>query len=131
MAEDTVVRQPKVFEADPGFGSFVAASVVAGLLTMVFAFFCIGSEAQNDFVLDSKINPNTASAGELMQLPGIGPKKAQTIIEYRSGFQGQFAFENTEDLQKIKGIGPKTAEKIGQWFVFKQYPENNKWLNGK
>ena len=68
--------------------------------------------------VDGRINPNTVSAEKLMQLPKIGPKIAEAIINYRSRFQGQPAFENTEDLQKVKGIGPKTAEQLKQWLVF-------------
>ncbi len=55
------------------------------------------------------ININTASAAELETLPGIGPVKAQAIIDYR---QQNGAFARTEDLTKVSGIGPKTFDKL-------------------
>jgi comEA protein len=63
----------------------------------------------------AKLNPNIAAAGELAELPSIGPKKAQAIIDYRAGTS---AFENADDLEKVKGIGKKTIEKIKPWLEF-------------
>ena len=54
-----------------------------------------------------KININTASADELMNLKGIGEKKAKAIIEFR---KTNGRFQNPEDLIKVPGIGPKTME---------------------
>ena len=54
-----------------------------------------------------KININTASADELMNLKGIGEKKAKTIIEFR---KNNGPFKQPEDLIKVPGIGPKTLE---------------------
>jgi DNA polymerase-3 subunit alpha len=41
------------------------------------------------------------------QVPGIGPKTTQAILDHRTD-QGEF--ESVEDLLAIKGIGPKTLE---------------------
>jgi competence protein ComEA len=54
-----------------------------------------------------KININTASADELVQLKGVGAKKAAAIIEYR---ETNGPFKLPEDLLKVPGIGPKTFE---------------------
>ena len=46
---------------------------------------------------------NTASASELQKLPGIGPKLAEAIIDYRTK---SGPFERVEQLLEVKGIGP-------------------------
>jgi competence ComEA-like helix-hairpin-helix protein len=45
------------------------------------------------------VNINTASAGELETLPGIGPAIATLIIAERP-------YETIEDLERVQGIGP-------------------------
>lgn len=55
------------------------------------------------------INLNTATTTELEKLPGIGPVKAQAIVDYR---QQRGAFARIEDLTKVSGIGPRTFDKL-------------------
>ncbi|MBI5966904.1 MAG: ComEA family DNA-binding protein [Deltaproteobacteria bacterium] len=59
---------------------------------------------QKQKVLSVPININTASVEELDTLPGIGPKMARAIFEYRETY-GKFA--SPEDLLLVPGIGPK------------------------
>ena len=55
------------------------------------------------------VNINKANAEELDKLlVGIGPDKAENIIQYRKQ-NGKFA--TVDDLAKVKGIGPSTVEK--------------------
>jgi len=55
-----------------------------------------------------RIDINSASAAELAKLPGIGPSKAQAIVEFRE----KEPFVKSEDLRKVKGIGDKLYESI-------------------
>lgn len=55
-------------------------------------------------VLSIPIPVNTASVEELDTLPGIGPKTAQAIVEYR---ETHGKFNSAEDLLQVPGIGPK------------------------
>ncbi|MBR57980.1 MAG: hypothetical protein CMH54_07960 [Myxococcales bacterium] len=57
----------------------------------------------------AQVNINKASAAELQQLPGIGPKKASLVVEYRDS---NGAFRTVDELIRVKGIGPKTLERI-------------------
>ncbi|MCX5991094.1 MAG: ComEA family DNA-binding protein [Chloroflexi bacterium] len=65
--------------------------------------------ADNQDVADGKVNINTASAAELETLSGIGPVRAQAIIDYRNG---NGLFRTIDDLINVPGIGPKTLEAI-------------------
>ncbi len=61
------------------------------------------------FTPNEKVNVNTATFDTLVAIPGIGPKTAEKILDYR-GKIGQF--RTIEDLLEVKGIGVKTLEKI-------------------
>ncbi len=50
------------------------------------------------------VNLNTATVTQLDALPGIGPKVAARIVEYR---QKNGAFKKIEELMNVKGIGEK------------------------
>ena len=57
-----------------------------------------------------KVNINQAET-----LPGIGAKKAQAIIDYRTA---NGSFHSLEDLGKVKGIGPKMLDKLRDLVIF-------------
>jgi comEA protein len=55
------------------------------------------------------ININTADAGQLIELPRVGPKLAQRILDYR---KSNGNFKRVQDLMKVKGIGEKVFAKL-------------------
>src|SRR5262245_23675601 len=55
------------------------------------------------------VNINTATKEELTSLKGIGEKRAQDIIDYRTK---NGPFNSVDDLEKVPGIGPGTMKQI-------------------
>jgi len=76
--------------------------VLVILFAVVFGFY--GSGFGQD---EKKIDINTATMEELVELKYIGEKYAQRIIEFR---EKNGPFETIEDIMKVKGIGEKIFE---------------------
>src|SRR5262245_39625994 len=55
------------------------------------------------------VNINTATNEELNSLKGIGEKRTQDIIDYRTK---NGPFKSVDDLEKVPGIGPGTMKQI-------------------
>lgn len=55
----------------------------------------------------SVVNINTADAQELTKLKGVGEKKAEAIIAWRTENGG---FKTVDDLLEVNGIGEATLE---------------------
>lgn len=55
----------------------------------------------------TRINVNTASVEELMELDLIGKKRAEAIVAHRTK---NGCFHNPQDLDKVKGIGQGTLD---------------------
>ena len=72
------------------------------LLALVIGFAIYG-------VAMAAVNINTATKEELTSLKGIGDKRAQDIIDYRTK---NGPFKSVDDLEKVPGIGPGTMKQI-------------------
>jgi competence protein ComEA len=55
------------------------------------------------------VNLNTATLQQLEALPGIGPRTAARIIEYR---EKHGPFKKVEELMNVQGIGEKSFLRI-------------------
>ncbi len=55
------------------------------------------------------VNVNTATAAELEQLPGVGPRVAARIVDYRTK---KGPFRKLEELMNVQGIGEKSFLKL-------------------
>lgn len=60
------------------------------------------------------LNLNVATADQLAQLPGIGPKTAQSIVDFR---QKSGPFRHVEDLLAIRGISRKKLDAIRPYVI--------------
>ncbi|MBW6391250.1 MAG: ComEA family DNA-binding protein [Halomonas sp.] len=76
----------------------VQAALLA--LTLSFATLAMAQDV-------APINVNTADAELLAELPGIGPSRAQAIIEDR---EANGNFESADDLTRVSGIGSATVD---------------------
>ncbi|SET81399.1 ComEA family DNA-binding protein [Thalassotalea agarivorans] len=65
------------------------------------AFTAIAKDQQS---VKQTININKASAAQFAQLKGVGVKKAEAIVQYRSQIGG---FKTLAQLTEVKGIGEK------------------------
>lgn len=55
------------------------------------------------------VNINTATPADLDGVKGIGPSKAQAIVDYRSKHG---PFKSLDDLKNVKGFGEKSIAKL-------------------
>jgi competence protein ComEA len=81
------------------------------IFIILLALFSINAYAK-------PVNVNTADAKTLTKsLQGIGEKKAEAIIQYRTK-NGNFNTLN--DLTNVKGIGKKTVQKNAEDILFSE-----------
>ena len=72
------------------------------------------SEGSQSGITNGKVNLNLADSATLQTIPGIGPSKAERIIDYRTT-QGRF--KKAEDIMNITGIGEKTFQSIRDYIT--------------
>ncbi|MBI4200672.1 MAG: helix-hairpin-helix domain-containing protein [Chloroflexi bacterium] len=113
-------RTNRIFQ--PLLWALVGAGVAGGLffllniprdvgITIAVATPTPLSEGQSSLTPDKqRVDINTASVKELdASLPGIGPVKAQAIVDYRDR---NGPFQRIDELMKVPGIGPSTYQAV-------------------
>ncbi len=63
------------------------------------------------------LNVNTATAGELEALPGLGPALSERIVRYRA-MHGPF--RGPEDLARVPGLGVGRVRQLAPYVYFEQ-----------
>jgi len=86
----------------------------AGVLLIAALLVALGSATRETpaWPAGELIDPNTAAAGELAMLPGIGPRLADAIVVERER-GGPFA--TVEDLARTPRIGPALVERVAPY----------------
>ena len=74
----------------------------------------VSSEGSQSGITNGKVNLNLADSATLQTIPGIGPSKAERIIDYR---KTHGRFKKVEDIMNITGIGEKTFESIRDYIT--------------
>ena len=70
---------------------------------------------QRPWLFGLPVNVNHSNARALKDIPGIGPRLSERIINHRNT-KGQF--KNESDLDGVKGIGPGILRKIRHHICF-------------
>jgi len=76
-------------------------------LALPFGLYAAGA-SDADPAADTPVDINIADAMTLAEvIKGIGPKRAQAVVEYR---QVHGPFRSVDELALVKGIGQKTVD---------------------
>ena len=93
-------------------------TLIAGAVALTAVLFAgsmvSAQQAEKSAAGTATINLNSATVEQLEALPGIGPKTAQLIVEYRQKSGG---FKKVEELMNVKGIGEKSFLKLKPMLV--------------
>lgn len=65
---------------------------------------------------------NAATRGQLEALPGIGPSRAQAILDLR---RSRGRFDAVEDLLTVRGIGPATLDRLRPLLIAEAAPSGD------
>jgi competence protein ComEA len=90
-------------------GNGLTACVLAFVLATGLGITPAGAQASKPAPATGVVNLNTATVAQLQELPGIGARTAERIVEYREKNGG---FKKIEQLMNVKGVGEKSFLKL-------------------
>lgn len=95
----------------PGGQSLLAVMVVIAVGLMIYRGYGPRWTAARptELVPLARIDLNSAPERELVQVPGLGPKLAENIVQHRQQYG---SFQSVDQLQEVHGIGLITLEKV-------------------
>jgi competence protein ComEA len=92
------------------------------VLILSVALVCVFAAAAQKKPPSKPLDLNTATLGQLEQLPGIGPSTAKAIIRFR---EKSGPFQRVEDLLAIHGISKKRLEVLRPYIKVAPPPSNS------
>jgi competence protein ComEA len=90
----------------------IIVAAAAGILINIFFSYNNRLQVKDYASTPLLVNINTADAGELDKLPGIGKIIAERIVSVRDS---QGTYVSVDDLKKVKGITPKKLDKLRKY----------------
>jgi len=95
----------------------------AAIIALGFFLCALAAAAQKKQPPAHPLDLNAANVKELQQIPGIGPKTAQAIVDFRhkSG-----SFRRVEDLLAIKGISQRKLDTMRPYLKITPPPPPHK-----
>ena len=85
------------------------------IFTLFIMVFFAGSVAYATTIYDGRVNINTATVEELMQVPYMTAELAKTVIDFRNS---NGPFSSTNDLLNVEGMDKKDLEKMKNYLKF-------------
>ena len=84
------------------------------ILALVIVSICGAAFADTQATPAGVVNINTADAAQLSNLPRVGLKVAQRVVDYRTA-HGPFA--RTSDIMQVKGFGQKSFDRLSPYLT--------------
>ncbi|OQY98884.1 MAG: hypothetical protein B6D35_10870 [Candidatus Brocadia sp. UTAMX2] len=81
----------------------------AVVFLFAIAFVCQAHTGFCGAQIEGKVNINTATEDQISILPGVGPKLASEVVNYRK-INGDF--KEVEEIKNVNGVGDKKFEKM-------------------
>jgi competence protein ComEA len=90
-------------------------SQTIAILSLVIVSICGAAFADTQATAPAGVvNINTADAAQLSNLPRVGMKVAQRVVDYRSAHG---PFTSTSDIMQVKGFGQKSYDRISSYLT--------------
>jgi competence protein ComEA len=86
----------------------VRRSLLCATAAVLLATAAPARAAKRPLSPGERVDLNRATVVELMRLPGVGAKRAQAIVAYRT----HQPFHRAEDVVAVKGLGPKWFTRV-------------------
>ena len=106
-AHDLAVNSPEGAQAEMASGSGRATAVSPSPVTPLPDQSATAAAPKRSY--KGPLDLNRATDQDFDALPGIGPRLAERIMEYRQSVGG---FHSLDELRAVKGIGKKKFERI-------------------
>ncbi len=97
----------------------LAACVLLLFGLLLYRGYGSGLRTRPTETVSVRFDLNRAERSDFEQIPGVGPKLAQAIVDHRAE-KGQF--QSLDQLRGVKGVGPATFDKVRPYLRVEPLP---------